>query len=59
MVAALAIIASAIGTTLSTRVLGAMSDGQYRLWANRIVTTIALYYIGHGSFLLVAPQFTA
>jgi uncharacterized protein len=59
IVATLAILASAIGTTLSTRVLGAMSDGQYRLWANRIVTTIALYYIGHGSILLVAPQFIA
>jgi uncharacterized protein len=57
VVAGLAILASAIGTTLSTRVLGAMSDGQYRLWANRIVTTIALYYVGHGSFLLVAPVF--
>jgi uncharacterized membrane protein YfcA len=59
VVAGLAILASAIGTTLSTRVLGAMSDGQYRLWANRIVTTIALYYVGHGSFLLIAPMFTA
>jgi uncharacterized membrane protein YfcA len=59
VVAVLAIVASAIGTTLSTRVLGAMSDGQYRLWANRIVTTIALYYIGHGSWLLIVPNFTA
>lgn len=57
VVAGLAILASAVGTTLSTRVLGAMSDGQYRLWANRIVTTIALYYVGHGSFLLIAPRF--
>jgi uncharacterized membrane protein YfcA len=57
LVAGLAIAASALGTTLSTRVLGAMSDGQYRLWANRIVTTIALYYVGHGSYLLVAPTF--
>ena len=59
VVAGLAIAASAIGTTLSTRVLGAMSDGQYRLWANRIVTTIALYYVGYGSWLLIAPRFTA
>ena len=59
VVAGLAIAASAIGTTLSTRVLGAMSDGQNRLWANRIVTTIALYYMGHGSFLLIAPAFAA
>lgn len=59
LVAALAILASAVGTTLSTRVLHAMSDGQYRLWANRIVTTIALYYIAHGSWLLIVPRFTA
>jgi uncharacterized membrane protein YfcA len=59
VVAMLAILASALGTTLSTRVLGAMSDGQYRLWANRIVTTIALYYIAHGSWLLIVPNFTA
>lgn len=59
VVAALAVGASAIGTTLSTRVLGAMSDGQYRLWANRIVTVIALYYVGHGSWLLVAPRLIA
>jgi uncharacterized membrane protein YfcA len=59
VVAGLAILASAIGTTLSTRVLHAMSDGQYRLWANRIVTTIALYYVGHGSYLLIAPRLMA
>lgn len=59
VVAGLAILASAIGTTLSTRVLHAMSDGQYRLWANRIVTTIALYYVGYGSWLLIVPRFIA
>jgi hypothetical protein len=40
-------------------VLAAMSDGQYRLWANRIVTTIALYYVGYGSWLLIMPKLTA
>jgi uncharacterized membrane protein YfcA len=59
VVAGFAILASAVGTTLSTRVLHAMSDGQYRLWANRIVTTIALYYVGHGSWLLIVPKFIA
>jgi uncharacterized membrane protein YfcA len=59
LVAGLAILASAIGTTLSTRVLHAMSDGQYRLWANRIVTSIALYYVGYGSWLLIVPVFIA
>jgi uncharacterized membrane protein YfcA len=56
VVGALAITAAMIGTTLSGRVLGAMSDSQYRLWANRIVTAIALYYVGHGSYLLVVPR---
>jgi uncharacterized protein len=59
VVAGLAVLASAVGTTLSARVLHAMTDGQYRLWANRIITTIALYYIGHGSLLLLAPKLTA
>ncbi|ETR76062.1 permease [Afipia sp. P52-10] len=59
VIAGLAIAAAMLGTTLSGRALGAMSDGQYRLWANRIVTTIALYYVGHGSFLLVAPRLGA
>jgi uncharacterized protein len=59
VVAGLAILASALGTTLSTRVLHAMSDVQYRLWANRIVTTIALYYVGYGSYLFIAPKFIA
>ena len=59
VVAALAIVASAVGTTLSTRVLHAMSDTQYRLWANRIVTTIALYYFGSGCWLLIAPKLMA
>jgi len=59
LVAALAILASAVGTTLSTRALGAMSDGQYRLWANRIVTTIAIYYLCHGSWLMFSSKFNA
>lgn len=54
MMAALAIAASMIGTTLARRVLEAMSDVQYRLWANRIVTTIAGYYVIYGSYLLLA-----
>jgi hypothetical protein len=51
--AGLAIAASMIGTTLARRVLEAMSDVQYRLWANRIITTIAGYYIIYGSYLLL------
>ncbi|NJO34547.1 MAG: TSUP family transporter [Rhodospirillales bacterium] len=54
LMAALAIAASMIGTTLARRVLEAMSDVQYRLWANRIITTIAGYYVIYGSYLLLA-----
>lgn len=53
LVAVLAVIASMVGTTLSKRVLEAMSDLQYRKWATRIVVTIATYYIAYGSWLMV------
>ena len=32
-----------------------MSDVQFRLWANRIITTIAAYYIIDGAYLLIWP----
>jgi uncharacterized membrane protein YfcA len=51
--AALAIAASIIGTTASRWLLEAMSDQQYRLWANRLIATIGGYYIIHGAYLLV------
>ena len=41
IVAGLAIIASMIGTSLAAKVLLAMTDRQYRSWANRIITAIA------------------
>jgi uncharacterized membrane protein YfcA len=50
--AAAAILASMIGTTLARRYLEAMTDRQYRLWANRLVTAIACYYVAHGIWLL-------
>ena len=42
-----------IGTTLATRVLEAMSDQQFRPWANGIITAIAGYYVAHAAYLLV------
>ena len=42
-----------IGTTLAKQVLEAMSDQQYRRWANGIITTIAGYYVVHGTVLVV------
>jgi uncharacterized protein len=54
--AALAIFFSMVGTTLATKVLEAMSDQQFRSWANRIITCIAGYFVAHGMFLVVYAQ---
>lgn len=53
IVAVLAVLASMLGTTLSKKVLEAMSDIQYRVWAKRIIATVAAYYIAHGAYLVV------
>ena len=53
VVAGLAIVASMIGTSLAAKVLLAMSDRQYRSWANRIITAIAGYYVAHGTLMIV------
>jgi uncharacterized membrane protein YfcA len=53
IVAVLAIASSMLGTTLAKRILEAMSDQQYRRWANAIITVIAGYYVVHGSVLIV------
>src|SRR3569833_417799 len=57
VLAAGAITASMLGTTLARRILEAMSDAQFRTWANRLITTVAGYYIGYGSWLLLSPHF--
>jgi len=56
IVATLAVISSTIGTTLATKVLEAMTDQQFRSWANRIITCIAGYYVAHGVFLVAYAQ---
>lgn len=53
VVAGLAIASSMLGTTLAKRILEAMSDQQYRRWANAIITVIAGYYVCHGTVLIV------
>ena len=53
IVAVLAIVSSMVGTTLAKQVLEAMSDQQYRRWANGIITAIAGYYVIHGTILIV------
>jgi len=52
LMAALAIGASILGTTLAKPLLEALSDTQYRSWAGRIITAIALYYVAQGSWEL-------
>ena len=48
-----AIAASMTGTTLARRILEAMTDRQFRTWADRVITVIALVYLGQGAWLLV------
>jgi uncharacterized protein len=56
LVAAIAIASSLVGTKLATSVLEAMTDKQYRAWANSIIAVIAGYYLAHGAYLaVVAP----
>jgi uncharacterized membrane protein YfcA len=55
LLAAFAIVASMIGTTLARPILDMMTDTQYRAWAGRLITTIAGYYVAHGSYLLFLP----
>jgi uncharacterized protein len=52
VMAGLAVVASMTGTSLAARVLEALTDHQFRVWANRIITAICGYYVMHGSVLL-------
>jgi uncharacterized protein len=56
VMAAAAIVASMIGTSAAKPVLDRLTDTQYRLWANRIVTTIAIVYLVQGGALLLWPR---
>ena len=53
IVAGLAIVSSMIGTSLAKQVLEAMTDQQYRKWANGIIVAIAGYYVLHGTYLMI------
>ena len=59
VLAVVAVAASMLGTTLSRRVLEAMSDQQFRRWANRLITTVASYYILYAGWLFVAKSASA
>ncbi len=52
VMAGLAIVASMTGTSLAARVLEALTDQQFRIWANRIITAVCGYYVMHGALLL-------
>jgi uncharacterized membrane protein YfcA len=54
--AVVAIAASMLGTTLSRRVLEAMSDQQFRRWANWLITSVASYYMLYAGWLFVAKS---
>ena len=55
VMAGCAVLASLLGTMLARPLLAALSEQQFRCWAGRIVTTIACYYVGYGTWLAVAP----
>jgi uncharacterized membrane protein YfcA len=50
-----AVLASMLGTVAAKPLLAALTEAQYRRWAGRIVTTIAVFYIAGGAWLLIAP----
>ena len=47
-----AIASSMIGTSLGKLLLEKLSDKQFRTWSNRIITTIAAYYVGYSLVLM-------
>lgn len=49
---ALAIASSMLGTSLGRLVLERLSDKQFRVWSNRIITVLATYYIGYSVALM-------
>jgi uncharacterized membrane protein YfcA len=51
--AAAAITASVVGTSLARPVLERLTEAQYRLWASRIITAIATVYLVQGGYLLL------
>ncbi len=50
--AGLAVGASILGTTLARPLLEMLTDLQYRRWAGRLITAIALTFIAQGAWLL-------
>ncbi|MFC7738289.1 TSUP family transporter [Roseomonas sp. GCM10028921] len=55
VIAVLAVVCSVLGTTAARHLLEAMTEVQFRVWPNRLITVIACYYIIQGTLMLVAP----
>ena len=53
VLAGFAVVCSIVGTTLARRLLEAMTDVQFRRWANRLITGISAYYLAQGAYLLL------
>ena len=51
VVAGLAIAASMLGTTLAAKVLERISDAQFRVWSNRIITGVSGYFVAYGCYV--------
>jgi uncharacterized membrane protein YfcA len=50
---AIAVASSIIGTSLGKFLLERLSDAQFRVWSNRLITALASYYVGYGLVLMV------
>jgi uncharacterized membrane protein YfcA len=50
---AVAVGTSIVGTSLGKLLLERLSDRQFRVWSNRLITALASYYVGYGLVLLV------
>jgi len=49
---AVAVASSMVGTSLGKFLLEKLTDSQFRVWSNRLITGLATYYVGYGLALL-------
>jgi uncharacterized membrane protein YfcA len=49
---AIAVASSMTGTSLGKLLLERLSDAQFRVWSQRLITVLASYYVGYGLVLL-------
>jgi uncharacterized membrane protein YfcA len=57
LMAAAAVAASLVGTSLARPVLERLTEAQYRQWASRIIAAIAAVYLAQGGYLLLWVRF--